>query len=594
MSAASLCLGCMSGRVEATACPRCGYEYESQAVSPLHLPPGTGLHEGHYIVGKVLGHGGFGITYIGYDTQLERKLAVKEYFPSGVAMRAGQGLQVIAFTGQSEKDYEYGLERYLEEARLVARFNNHPHILAVLNFFRENGTAYIVMEYLEGRTLDQYLEQMGGRLSFEEAVPLLTPVMKALEEVHEAGILHRDVSPDNIHIGANRQIKLLDFGAARVALGERSRNLSVILKEGYAPPEQYRSKGNQGPWTDVYAMAATLYRTVTGFLPPPALDRMTEDELKPLSHSGVPVSELLDGVMGKALAFNAQDRYQTMGEFREAISQPNAGAGRSIAGAPAVTVAAPNRTRQPISAAIPEPAGASFGSPAGPPLPEAPPPPKMPWIWIAVGAAVVLGGVFGGIRYLRPEPQAATAAKQAMVEIQPPAPAPAPTPAAVPVPAPASYVELLRQAAAAPSPDKAADLLRQAMQADPKRPEPHDLLGQILLYKLNKPVEAEEHYRHALQSGGKATFLVALLDGGAAAAPIARGQLRIDAARLVFADDKAVHMLAKARKDVRVPRSQKASGPSLRLDLAGEAVTFTGTSPNRSLEMDLVRRLLLE
>ncbi|MBL8209275.1 MAG: protein kinase [Bryobacterales bacterium] len=501
-------------------------------------------------------------------------------------MRAGQGLQGIAFTGQSVKDYEYGGERYLEEARLVARFNNHPHILAVLNFFRENGTAYIVMEYLEGRTLDQYLEQMGGRLSFDEAVPLLTPIMHALEEVHEAGILHRDVSPDNIHIGASRQVKLLDFGAARVALGERSRNLSVILKEGYAPPEQYRSKGNQGPWTDVYALAATLYRTVTGFLPPPALDRMTDDELKPLSHLGVPVSEQLDAVMSKALAFNAQDRYQTVRDFREAITQPNAGPARPGHAAPAVTVAASSRTRQPISASVPEPALPAFGSPSGPPLPEMPPPAKMPWIWIAVGAAVVLGGVFGGINYLRPKPQAAAPAavarQQSPLVESPQAPA-------------ASYTELIRLASAAPSPDKAADLLRQAIQADPQRPEPHDLLGQILLYKLNKPVEAEEQYRYALKLGGKATFLVNLLDPKAGSPPLAQGQLRIDSARVVFADNKAIHMLAKSRKDVQAPRSQKDSGPSLRLGIRGdEPVTFAGTSANRSLEMDIVRRLLAE
>lgn len=593
MSAANLCLGCMTDRAETSPCPRCGYAHDSPAASPLHLPPGTSLQEGHYIVGKVLGHGGFGITYLGYDTHLQRKLAVKEYFPSGVAMRAGQGLQVIAFTGPSEKDYEYGLERYLEEARLVARFNNHPHILAVLNFFRENGTAYIVMEYLEGRTLDQYLEQMGGRLSFDEAVPLLTPIMQALEEVHEAGILHRDVSPDNIHIGASRQVKLLDFGAARVALGERSRNLSVILKEGYAPPEQYRSKGNQGPWTDVYALAATLYRTVTGFLPPPALDRMTEDELKPLSHLGVPVSPQLDAVMGKALSFNAQDRYQTVREFREAISQPNAGPGRTAQAAPAVTMAAPSRTRQPLPDTVPEPALPGFGSPAGPPLPEMPPPAKMPWIWIAVGAAVVLGGVFGGINYLRPrtQPVPSAAVRQQAVGETPQSPtAPAP-----PVPTPAGYADLIRQAAAAPSPDRAADLLRRAIQADPQRPEPHDLLGQILLYKLHKPVEAEVQYRYSLKLGGKATFLVTLLDSRAGAPPVAQGQLRIDSTRLVFADDKALHTLAKARKDVRAPRSQKASGPSLRLNVAGEEpLTFSGTSANRSLEIDIVRRLLAE
>jgi serine/threonine protein kinase len=302
-----------------TVCPACGYKEGAEPDSPLHLRPRTELH-GQYLVGKVLGHGGFGITYLGWDLNLERKIAIKEYLPSGVAVRTGLNSEVIPFSGETRKDFEYGLERYLDEARTVARFQMHPSVVSVLNFFRANGTAYLVMEYLEGATFERYLESNGGKTNIDTAMTVMIPVVEALASVHSQGILHRDISPDNVYITRKWQVKVLDFGAARYALGQKSRNLSVILKEGYAPVEQYHSKGNQGPWTDAYACAATMYRALTGKIPPSSLDRMQADDLEAPSTLGVEISEVQERAILKALSVHPDKRFKTMQEFKDALT----------------------------------------------------------------------------------------------------------------------------------------------------------------------------------------------------------------------------------------------------------------------------------
>lgn len=365
-------------------CQKCGYREQQGTRSPLHRAPRSELAGGQYLLGRVLGHGGFGITYLGWDCRLERRVAVKEYFPAGVAMRAGDGAAVAPYSSY-EADYRYGLERFLEEARLLARFNAHPHILSVLNFFSEGGTAYIVTEYLEGRTLEKYLEQNGGRVNADEAIALLKPVMRALEEVHAAGIVHRDVTPDNIHIGPGRHVKLLDFGAARMEFGERSRNLSVILKEGYAPAEQYRSKGHQGPWTDVYAVAATFYRALTGSPPPPALDRMSEDGLRLPSVFGVALAEYQESALCRALAFDPKLRQQTMAEFRRALTRPPGDTDPTTL-IPSATPAEWKQALEQARAAQPPPSPPATGWPS--------------WVWMAVGAGCI-GVLLVGFLVLR-------------------------------------------------------------------------------------------------------------------------------------------------------------------------------------------------
>ena len=258
-------------------CQQCGWSPDQHGESGPYLSPGTILHN-QYQIARMLGHGGFGITYLAWDNNLEIKLAIKEYMPRDFATRNSTNAEISTFAGDAKENFAYGLERFLEEARTLAKFQQHAGIVSVLNFFKANGTGYMVMEYVDGLTLKDYLADK-GKLSWDRTLELFMPVMDALREVHKHGVLHRDISPDNIYLCQDNRIKLLDFGSARYALGGHSRSLSVVVKPGYAPEEQYRAKGKQGVWTDVYSVAASMYRCITGVVPPDALDRLDEDEL---------------------------------------------------------------------------------------------------------------------------------------------------------------------------------------------------------------------------------------------------------------------------------------------------------------------------
>ncbi len=314
-----LCMGCMLERdSKDIVCPDCGYEEGAAPDSPLFLPPRTIL-EDKYLIGRVLGQGGFGITYLAWDINLNVKLAIKEFFPQDLASRAAGHSQVSAYSGNKGSQYEYGLDKFLQEARTLAQFEGHPNIVSVRDFFKANGTAYFVMSYVEGMTLKQHLANSGGKLTFDKAKNIILPVTDALKEVHAVNILHRDISPDNIFINNKGQIILIDFGAARQAIGEKGRSLSIILKPGYAPEEQYRSKGVQGPWTDIYAVAATLYHLITGWPPPEALERLSEDPLVPPSQMGADLDETAERALMKALAVKADNRFQSIEEFQDAM-----------------------------------------------------------------------------------------------------------------------------------------------------------------------------------------------------------------------------------------------------------------------------------
>ena len=320
-----LCLNCMNTFDEKYGvCPHCGFIPGTPPKEAYHLYPGTVL-KNRYVIGTTVGFGGFGITYRAWDQVLEKKVAIKEFYPNGIVNRVPGEKSVIIYSGNRANEFQNGKVRFLAEARNMARFNTHPNIVNVYEFFEENNTAYIAMEFLDGLSYKQYLAAAGGKVPAQAAVAVVVSVLDALKEIHKVGIIHRDVSPDNIFMvpvepGSNNfKVKLIDFGAARFSTGEEEKTLSIILKPGYAPPEQYRSKSKQGPWTDIYAVGAVLYRSVTGKMPDESVNRMVEDHLEqPISLVPDLPQYLNDSIM-RAMALNQELRFQNVDQFSEAI-----------------------------------------------------------------------------------------------------------------------------------------------------------------------------------------------------------------------------------------------------------------------------------
>ena len=272
---------------------------------------------GRYTIEGVLGQGGFGITYLGIDELHEKKVAIKEFFPQGIVTRNIEYEDTVTVTFVGEKDnYEKGKNRFLKEARTMAKFSKDEGIVKALDFFEINNTAYIVMEYLEGITLKQYIRE-NQRITSEELVRLLVPLIESLDEIHSQGMIHRDISPDNIMVLSDGRIKLMDFGAARDYTKFGGKTLSIVLKPGYAPPEQYQTHGIQGPWTDIYALCATMYKCITEETPPDAIDRVIDDHLKKISEFGITIPPKVESVIIKGMSVSAKDRYQDIKDFCE-------------------------------------------------------------------------------------------------------------------------------------------------------------------------------------------------------------------------------------------------------------------------------------
>ena len=296
-------------------CPHCGYVRGDPARELNHLYPGMVLNN-RYCVGQVLGFGGFGITYKVWDKHLGAVLAIKEYYPSGLVNRVPGTRDVILFTGNRQAEYRHGLTRFLDEARNMAKFNAHKNIINVFEYFEENNTAYIVMEYLDGVTLNQYLKH--NRFDLETSVAVVQRVCAALKDIHAAGIVHRDVSPDNIFLCANNVIKLIDFGAARFYADE-DKQMTIILKPGFAPPEQYERVNVQGPWTDIYALGATLYQMVTGVKPDESTNRKVSDTLASPMELDPAVPEYISLTIMKAMAIDKHMRFSSVTELEKAL-----------------------------------------------------------------------------------------------------------------------------------------------------------------------------------------------------------------------------------------------------------------------------------
>ena len=309
----SKCFGCMED-FQGYPCPNCGYDPAKDKHMEYALPPETIL-AGKYMAGRVLGQGGFGITYIGWDIALERKVAIKEYYPSGQVSRSPGTRNLTWYSSeQSLHARQDGMQMFLKEARKMSRADGIPGVVRVLDLFQENGTAYIVMEFIEGVTLKAKLQQTGP-LPWEQVRELFLSVIQTMAQVHKAGLVHRDLSPDNIMLLPNGGVKILDLGAAKDLSINSGASSMQVAKSGFSPLEQYTQRGGSGPWTDVYSMAATIYYTLTGKLPPNAIDRMDKDTLSwdfsALNQLPAQAREALQ----KAMMVIAKDRLQTMDEL---------------------------------------------------------------------------------------------------------------------------------------------------------------------------------------------------------------------------------------------------------------------------------------
>ncbi len=270
---------------------------------------------GRYIIQKVLGQDAFGITYLARDYQTGSFVVIKEYCPEGIVHRTA-AFVLLPVSSLAESTFMKGKRSFLREGKKLSELNRNPNIVSILETFEEHNTAYLTMEYVEGKTLSEYVRERGGRLHWGEALTLLLPVMEALTSFHAMGILHRNISPENIMVTPGREAMLLDFGAARYNTGARSQSLDLILNHGFAPCEQYMIYGEQGPWTDVYSMAATLYKVITGITPPDAPDRLAgPDPLKRPSQAGADIPDEYEEILLKALSGDSADRFQNMEDF---------------------------------------------------------------------------------------------------------------------------------------------------------------------------------------------------------------------------------------------------------------------------------------
>ena len=282
------------------------------------LKPGVILKE-RYKIEEVIGAGGFGITYRAWDPLLQSYVAIKEYYPSGIATRSADSSKVCVPVGQEQREYHRGRIRFLKEAQDVARFQSEPNIVSIYDYLEENDTAYMVMEYLHGCTLKQYIREHGGRLDTDHILHICLSVLDALAVVHKAGMIHRDISPENIFICEDLTVKLIDFGAAKQVYLDGEQTMSVVLKPGYAPPEQYAKKDKQGPWTDIYALGATLYFAATGEKPEESFGRVLEDTIKPVCEVNPEIPRAMSQVIMRAMSVKIEDRYRTVEAMREAL-----------------------------------------------------------------------------------------------------------------------------------------------------------------------------------------------------------------------------------------------------------------------------------
>lgn len=327
--------------IDGYPCPHCGWSTAAES-RPYALRPGSIL-KGRYLIGKVLGQGGFGITYLGLDLHLQRKLAIKEYYPSSFVCRKDASGTVSWFSGEMARHArQSGQDMFLQEARKMSRVSRIPEVVQVFDMFRENVTAYICMDYIDGITLQKLLKSTGP-LTWNRARKIFLPAMAAMVKVHKAGVIHQDLSPDNIMLQQDGSVRILDLGAAKDLKVNSGKFSMQAAKSGFSPPEQYLQNSNSGSWTDVYAMAATMYYTLTGKLPLPSLDRKDQDTLSwDLPHLQALPEHVLYALQ-HAMELQISDRTQTMDDFLRELNTA------------AVQKATPKPVPKPAAVTLPEP-----------------------------------------------------------------------------------------------------------------------------------------------------------------------------------------------------------------------------------------------
>ena len=313
-----LCMNCFSVKGPYEVCRYCGYVEGTPPEQPHYLRPGTVL-KGHFIVGTAIGVGGFGITYKCYDATLGVIVAIKEFFPVGLVNRSPGEMKVGLLSGEKEKQYKNQIKRFLMEAQSIAQFGKANDIVNVFDYFEENNTAYIVMEYIDGVLLKDYLEKQGA-LSPDIAMTIIEPVVEALKKIHASGIIHRDISPDNIFIAGEDSVKVFDFGAAILNDESGAKEGEKVIKVGYSAPEQYRDSAGQGYFTDIYSIGAILYQMITGQKPIESTEREYKDELKSPLELGFDIEPNLDRAIMEALAVQPALRFQGIQQFDDAIN----------------------------------------------------------------------------------------------------------------------------------------------------------------------------------------------------------------------------------------------------------------------------------
>lgn len=326
-----ICFGCFEQYDDSfNICPHCGYAEGTEPELATYMRPGAILNE-RYVIGRALGHGGFSVTYLAWDALLLHKVAIKEYLPSEYATRRPGESRLTIFSGKEGEYFQFGKEKFLDEAKRLSAFQNEDGIVHVYDCFSANETAYLVMEYLDGITLSEYLKKEAavlpqGRIAPEKAISMLTPVMLSLQRVHDSGMIHRDIAPDNIMLLKDGGVRLIDFGAARHAVHDCGKSMTVIIKDGYSPEEQYNSHSVQGPAADVYALSATLYQMITGITPPGAIERgeylqkHKRDMLPPPSKFNKAVTKTQDTAILNGMALHTQDRTQSIAELYEELT----------------------------------------------------------------------------------------------------------------------------------------------------------------------------------------------------------------------------------------------------------------------------------